>query len=304
MVKAPAAARMSLRLKGYRVTAALCAAVPIALVAFAGAAAADISPPPVEATPRRAAAADSPEAEMALLQPAIEHHRRAQHSRKRAVENPTDRALQRRTDAEYRLASEGYARYLARFADSKQAYQVRFYQAEAFYFSGRFAEAVEQYEQVRDSTRGDQYREEAAWAAMKSYERLVDRKVAAHELTLPPIPETGKLRPPFTPLPVPETVRKLQNSMDEYARLFPQWGRVPDILYRAAEIDFKYLDFAKVRPRMQRIVEKFCPRVAGAEAGAAIATMYEIEGNLDEARRWRDKVREEACGSETRIWVN
>ena len=245
-------------------------------------------------------------AEQAMVTVAVEHHRRAQAMKKLALaKTPPDGVMLQRVANEYRLASEGYENYLQQFPNSKNTYDYTFFYAETLYYSGRFLDAAAQYEKVRDSNLDNRYLEDAAFTAVKSYENLVNQEVAQRKIVMPALPEVGKVQSPVTAQPVPDEVRKLQTAYDEYTKHVPQSGKVATMIYKAAEIDFKYLDFEKARARMEPIFEKYCAgNDIGAQAGSAIVAMYTIENNLDKILEWTDRLLKGKCGSAETVAAN
>ena len=236
-------------------------------------------------------------AEMSLLKYAYDHHKAAQVLRKQALATtPPDGKKLEFAAREYSLAADGYEKYLEQYTNSKNTYEYTFFYAETLYYSRRFAEAATQYEKVRDSNLDNKYLEDSAFNAVKSYEFLIDDQQASGKLVFPPIPSAGNVKGPVTPIEVPENVRKLQAAYDAYAKHVPNSGRLATMAYKAAEIDFKYLDFEKARPRMQSIVDKYCSDPVSAQAGKAILTSYTIDNNLDKIVEWSEKLLKSKCG--------
>src|SRR5439155_386918 len=76
--------------------------------------------------------------------------------------------------------------------NSKNTYEYSYSYAETLYFSGRFLDAGAQYEKVRDSNLDNKYAEDAAFNAVKSYEKYFDLQTQAGKYREPPLPADGK----------------------------------------------------------------------------------------------------------------
>ena len=239
-------------------------------------------------------------AELALVSAAVNHHKAAQDLKKLALaeKKPDPRKLET-VAKEYALAALAYEKYLEQYPNSKNTYEYSFNYAETLYWSGRFLEAAAQYEKVRDSNLDNKYAEEAAFDAVKSYERYMDLQTQAGKYVEPPLPADGKTTLPVTPIPMPEVVGKIQKAYDVFAQRVPSSGRVPTMTYKAAEIDLRYLKWDTMRPRMEAIVDKYCKDDIGSNAGNALIVSYTIEKNLDKIEEWANKMKNQGCGSST-----
>src|SRR5207244_916854 len=115
-------------------------------------------------------------------------------------------------------------------------------------------------------------------------------------IKVPDKPEVGKTKAPVVAVPMPDDMKKLQAAYDSYAKHVPNNGKVPVMQYKAAEMDFRYLDFEKMRPRMEALLEKFCKgNEIGGEAGSAILATYSIEQNLEKIIEWGERLQKDQC---------
>ncbi len=236
-------------------------------------------------------------AEQAIVKYAVEHHKAAQALKKMALaSSPPDESKLQLASHEYGLAADGYAKYLEQYPNSKNIYDYTFFYAESLYYAQKFAEAAEQYEKVRDSNLDNRYLEDAAFNAVKSNENLVDQQVKAGRLTIPPLPEVGKVAMPVQPIPVPDEIKKMQAAYDAFVKQVPKSARIATLAYKAAEVDFRHLNFAAARPRLQEIVDKYCSDPVSGEAGRAILASYTIENDLDQIVAWSEKLLQSQCG--------
>jgi tetratricopeptide (TPR) repeat protein len=237
-------------------------------------------------------------AELALVSAAVNHHKGAQDLKKQlsALKKPDPRLLDQ-ISKEYAQAAVAYEKYLEQYPNSKNAYEYSYSYAETLYYSGRFLDAATQYEKVRDSNLDNKYAEDAAFNAVKSYEKYMELQTQAGKYSEPPLPADGKTAVPVTPLPIPDVVQRLQKAYDVFALRVPNSGRVPTMTYKAAEIDLRYLNWDKARPRLEDIVGKYCKDDIGANAGNAILVSYTIEKNLDKIEEWANRLKTANCGS-------
>ena len=236
--------------------------------------------------------------EARLVNFAVNHHKAAQQYKTMAFKtNPPDGAMLQKALKEYAFAAQGYSDYLKTFPNSKNTYEYTFYYAESLYWGQKFADAAEAYEKVRDSNLDNRFLEDAAFNAVKSYENLVDKDTKEGKLKIPDKPEVGKVPEPVQAIVMPDEMRKLQTAYDSFATKVPNSGKVPVMQYKAAEMDFRYLDFEKMRPRMEKLLEKFCKgNEIGGEAGSAILASYSIEKNLEKIIEWGERLQKDQCG--------
>ena len=136
--------------------------------------------------------------------------------------------------------------------------------------------------------------------AIKAREAVVSalyrEQVAQKLVGEPPLPQTGKLTPPVTPIALPDDVAKLQVAYDRYVTLLPDSTKIALFSYKAAEIDFRYLRFSQMRLRMADIVHKHCKDEHAVDAGNALLVSYNIEGDLEKLEEWTAKLKERGCG--------
>ncbi|MDW8280729.1 MAG: tetratricopeptide repeat protein [Myxococcales bacterium] len=237
-------------------------------------------------------------AEASMISAAVNHHKAAQEYKALGVAKKDARLLELAA-REYRLASEAYETYLKQYPNSKNAYEYGYYYAETLYYSQRFEEAARAYEKIRDSQVDNRYMEDAAFNTIKAYEQLIEQQVKAGKLVEPPLPQPGKVKAPVAPLPVPELWRRLQAAYDAFVAKLPASGRTPTIAYKAAEIDYRHLNFEAARPRMAQIIERYCKDDRAVDAGNAILVSYTIENNLERLEEWTTRLKEKKCGSST-----
>jgi tetratricopeptide (TPR) repeat protein len=236
--------------------------------------------------------------ELALVSGAINHHKAAQEMKKLlAAQKKPDPRMIENISKEYAQAAEAYEKYLEQYPNSKNTYEYSYSYADTLYFSGRFLDAAAQYEKVRDSNLDNKYAEDAAFNAVKSYEKYFELQTQAGKYREPPLPADGKIPVPVVPMQIPDEVARLQKAYDVFAQRVPNSGRSPTMTYKAAEIYYRYLHWDEARPRLEQIVTKYCKDDMGYNAGNAILVSYTIEKNLDKIEEWANRLRAANCGS-------
>lgn len=237
--------------------------------------------------------------EQALIQAAIFHHNAGRELRKKMqLTEKTDLklALAKRAQEEYAMAAKAYERYLERFPNTKNSYELRMGYANCLYFSFRYLEAAKAYEAVRDSNLDDRFRQEAALSAIKSYEAFIKEQVSAGKLVEPPLPD-AKLKAPQEK-PIPEIFRKLQKAFDYYVKSVPKSPDVPRMAYKAGEIPYRFIHFKEARERLEKVYASYCKADVAVSAAQAILVTYQTEAqtNLDKMEEWAKKLASGKCG--------
>lgn len=158
----------------------------------------------------------------------------------------------------YQAAADAYQKYLERFPKSSNAYDFEFYLAECLFYSGAYAQAASQYEDVRDSTVNNEHLEAAALSAVITYEKLVEEQVKRGEIPNYPL-DTAAERSgrPVEPKSLAEIRAQLVEASDRYLTLIPDGERSPAIAYRAGEVFYRHDQFPEARRRFEDIVAKY-----------------------------------------------
>jgi len=144
------------------------------------------------------------------------------------------RTGERRT---YDLARRLYDAWLARYADGKDAYAMRFYQAEVLYAlasqpgaQALSCDAAAAYSTVvhADSSPRAKYLRDAAYAAVLSWKRCLD----LDDTPRAPARPTATAAEALAPRPIPEPRKKMIAAFQEYVRFVPDSPELPLIQYR------------------------------------------------------------------------
>jgi tetratricopeptide (TPR) repeat protein len=233
--------------------------------------------------------------EQMLIQAAIYHHNEGKRIRLQGIA-ATDAGLLRRAQKEYGLAATAYQRYLKRFPNTKNSYELGFGYASCLYFSNRYAEAAVAFEKTRDSNLDNRYQKDAALYAIKSYEEHIKTLIAAGTLKEPPLP-TAKSKG-VTKIALPEPFKKLQGAFDTHAKLLPKSPATPRMAYKAAEISYRHIQFDDARKRFEEIYQKYCGDPMAINAAQAVLVTYQLAAkrDLDNMEKWAKALSSGKCG--------
>ena len=228
--------------------------------------------------------------EQALFQAAVFHHKKGQqamsefHGGKRKTEEAAK--------MEYGLAARAYKKYIERFPNTKNSYDIRYSYAFCLFFSEKFELAGKVFEAVRDSNLDNRYQEESAHSAIKAYEELIKRAT----LPTPALPQANKPPAKLAKIPMPKYFIKWQQSLDAYGKVLPRSPKTPRLTYKSAELSYRFLDFKDARSRFESIYKKHCGDPMAVNAGQAILVTYQLEKNMDKMEEWAIKLKSGKCG--------
>lgn len=255
--------------------------------------------------------------EQMLRQQAQLHHQRAQELRREGRESG-DTAVLARASAEYSKASLAYGVYLDGYPKSRYAPDMRFFRAETLFFSGRFLDAANEYEAVRDLVGAERYRENAAYSAIKSLESAIAIQVAEQGLDAranPQVPFNAPEAPGDTsssgnqstevrraaPLEVPPVVARWVMAVDAYVGAGlnrPDGEGVQSKLaYQAAEMLHRYKHYEESRGRFEKIIDLYPSEQLSGFAAANIINSYREENDWDNIERWTKIIDEKQLGA-------
>jgi TolA-binding protein len=233
--------------------------------------------------------------EQALIQAAVFHHKAAKTQRDRAMAM-SDGALLEEAKKEYSLAAKAYEKYLERFPNTKNSYEIRYSLASCLFYSERFLEAGKAFALVRDSNMDNRYQEEAAFSAAKAYEVYIENEVKAGRMVNPDVPKPDKPPPNLAPMAFPDPYKKWQAALDAYRKTLPTSPKTPRLTYKAAELSFRFLNFDDARKRFGAIFQEYCKDPMAITAGQAILVTYKLEKNMDKMEEWATKLSSGKCG--------
>ncbi len=210
---------------------------------------------------------------------AKKYHEIAQKSDK---SNPDEAARQ------YRQADLYYKKYLEKFGDHRNAYQMRFLYAELLFKNKNYTDAAAQYELVSRAKKEDKYRKPAAIGLIDSLSRL-------EEVYFKDLEQKGvKKKEVYEPIPLSPYAQRLIEGDENYVRNYPTDPKVPDTLLHRGQLYYNYNQFDKALYAFNSLVQKFPTAPASNTARNLILDIYNIRkdwGNLEKyaAQYMQDK---------------
>jgi len=232
--------------------------------------------------------------EQALIQAAVYHHKRGQDLKAKGLAG--DVAALTMAGKEYALAARAYEKYLERFPNTKNSYEIKYSYASCLYYSQRFLEAGKVFSEVRDSNLDNRYQEDAAFSATKAYEEYISLQVQKGALPNPPLPKADQPPGSLTPMPLPDAYAKWQQALDAYRKTQPHSAKTPRLTYKAAEISYRFLNFDDARKRFSSIYDQYCKTPMATTAGQAVLVTYQLTKNMDKMEEWAIKLKSGKCG--------
>jgi TolA-binding protein len=166
----------------------------------------------------------------------------------------------------FKLASSSYQDYLNRYPHDKNAYEFGYFLAETFYYSGRFSDAVAQYERIRDSTAGSKYRAESALNAVYSYEQIIAAGLRDGSLQKLEISADAS-RQDKPPEAIPELRERYIAAIDKFLIGGSEHDKAPAFGYRAGEVFYTYGHYPEAIRRFRVVVDRY-PETAPARLAA------------------------------------
>ena len=208
-------------------------------------------------------------AENALIATAIHEHQTAQRERRHSVEaanaGDVERALELFDVAKghYQRAAEAYRRYLERYPNNPQAYELQYNLADALYWSENYEEAARAYAAVRDSNLDDVHLSESARRVVESLKQIADAEEEAGRLTIRSEPPAPQGTPPSVrPVEMPQLLQRLAQARELYL------ARVSDAQdsegvraaydYNNALLLYWYGYWPQAKERFERIFDERC----------------------------------------------
>jgi TolA-binding protein len=192
----------------------------------------------------------------------------------------------------YEAAEHGYRLFLARFADDKQAYEMRFYLGELYWVLRRWKDAAEQYGDVVASQPNGKYTREAAHAAVLAWKNvnIVDDEPRQQEI------QRGRQRlgqglgcHKLEPEAVPDSQQKMIGAFHAYAKVAPDAPEVPAMIYREAYIFYDHNRFDRARPMFLQVVQQFPKHELAVYAANLYLDALNMECKPKEVLAWAHK---------------
>jgi TolA-binding protein len=190
-------------------------------------------------------------AEKSLYGSAVYHHQQALALKQQGKLDQAKSAFE--------IAARAYAAYLQRYPRSKNAYEVQFFAAECQYNSLQFAEAAKNYDAIRESTADTRYAKDAAYAAVLSWQKLLEQLQREKKLATYPVlrskdrPEGEQIKP----IPLAEVEKRFVAASDAYLVAYGTDDKAPGVAYKAAELYYAHNDFPEARRRFEQIIQTY-----------------------------------------------
>ena len=171
------------------------------------------------------------------------------------------KTAQEKQDKElYAYSGKIYELYLQHFPEDKNAYDISFFLAEVFFYIKDYEKADVYYKKVIDDKTHDQHRIEAAYGLVLARERISYRDIEEERKSSIVKSEElkkGAVGAVVQPKEIPDKEMKLIEACDLYASLVKESTELPDILFNAARIYFKYDKFPEARQRFLAIINRY-----------------------------------------------
>ena len=241
--------------------------------------------------------------EEALRVRARSHHALAQNLKvqARSEGNP---ALLEQARLEYERAAAAYRQYLEAYPHRKESYEIRFLLAEALYWSERYLDAAAVYAEVRDLTGQSEYREVAAFAAIKAVEQHMENLQKAGDLPEKALamdadepPEAGETRRGTeivraTPEQLPEVVTPWVEHSDKYVEMGLAHEGNEDFpvqqSYRIALMYYNFRHYDEARTRFEAILKAWPTKTEATFAVMNIINSYKDENDWANIEKWTE----------------
>jgi len=177
--------------------------------------------------------------------------------------------------ATYRLARDIYKEYLDNFADSENAYNLRFYYAEILWALQEWDKAAEQYELVVAKDPKGVYSKTAAYNTILSYEKLIERDAAKggapKELqenqkieekkgkgTIGAVKvKMARAKKDTKEEPIPTWEAKLVVAGDTYNKLYPGNTDEVSVRYKGALIYYEHFHYVEAANRFGDVITRW-----------------------------------------------
>ena len=260
-----------------------------------------------------------------LQRAAVEHTNRARAFLQEAeqISDEEERSAQLdRTLNEFRLAERAWAGYLNQDENASDAYESRFWLADARHWIvytrvmkgesptvGEVLRARKSAIEVRDSNEDDRRLEPSAYYAVNLAFLVSDDRRRVHRETdgaqglqdRTEVETTGDAdNVKVVKLPLPAAVRFQNLSQEEYNKAVPESldvnKRAPKFAFQIAESYFFYGHFDEARARFEPIYAKECGKSDfGYQAWERLLTMSNLEGDVEQSTKLAEAQKSKSC---------
>ncbi|MFW5966378.1 MAG: tetratricopeptide repeat protein [Persicimonas sp.] len=262
-----------------------------------------------------------------LIQSATWYHEQAQKLRREASVKE-DAEMQALAREQYAEAAAAYKDFLARYPNDKDIFQWNFYFAECLFYSEQHKEAYAQYRVVRElDVQDNEYREQAAFNAIKSLEYLMQEQVERGELTSKAVPGSGvddareaaeqqqetetsdeemaereQQKREVQAEEMPSELHDYITAMDRYVVLGLENEQDPELdvkfAFQAAKLYYDFKDYETARERFGWIVDEYPESELAYLAGSLILESYRQEKDYERLAAAADRLGEVIKGEQ------
>ena len=238
-------------------------------------------------------------AEQSLLAAAKATHRRAQVMYQEWVDDNKPAGQKAPIVEKYRQAATLYEEYLREYPTSKEAYELTYFLADAYFFAEEYMKAVPNYRWVRDQReQGSKYFEQAALSIVQAYEQAIDRAKTGGTITEPPIPTAEALEASSAPLPIPEMYQGLQQAYDEYMQVIDDPKTAPKMALGSAMVSYRHLQLDDARRRFQIVMDRYCQTEEAVQAKDGLLLIYQAKDDDPRFKATIDRFVRNKCGQD------
>lgn len=191
----------------------------------------------------------------------------------------TDRAK----SSEYsRLAMEFYRKYLDRFGEHKNAYEIRYLYAELLFKNKMYAPAATEFERVAKADKSGKRRKEALVGQMDALTRL--EETYYKDLESKGIKQKDK----YDPLPLSVYAQRLIEADESYISSFPQDPRVPDITLQRAQLYYNYNQLNRASEGFFDVIKKHPQTPASHTSRHLVLDIFNIRKDWNNLEKWAE----------------
>ncbi len=189
--------------------------------------------------------------ERSLRELVLEFHAEAQ-----KVAKDGDRTTAERS---YVLARDLYREYLEAFAESENAYKMRFNYAEILFREKSYEQAAGEFDKVAAQNPKGKYLKDAAFSSVQAWEMITEggapeAKSRLKELGAMQRLEKGK---DYAELPIPAAYQKLAAACERFVKVLPNDPDVVKVKFKEARIFFIHNHFEEAGKRFGEIIERW-----------------------------------------------
>lgn len=222
-----------------------------------------------------------------------------------------DEAMMAEARAMYQNAASIYQEFLDAYPNDPQAYKVRMYLAQSYFYSRDYAAAGRQFSLVRDSQLSTEFAEIAGSFAIVAFERALREEIDAGRLEArawpayksegPTMPEEAdeesseQARENPAGDPIPELSLQWVDAIDGYVKrdLNPEDDptRQGQYAFNAAQLFFNYAHYEQAAERFSQIMTKYCGQEVTGFAAALMLESYKAMGAFDQVEYWAEEIK-------------